>query len=138
MTYQELIFGLLDSAKEEPNIGFVGCKDIYELNQKPNIEYSVFYITPNQFTIDTDVTIYSLNLYYIDRWDETVNNQLNIQSTGLIALQNIINRFVNDNDVEVRYTMIAQPFYQKFKDQTAGVFIRVDFIVENIGLCDYD
>lgn len=67
-----------------------------------------------------------------------MTNQLNIQSTGLTVLQNIINRFVNDNEVEVRYTMTAQPFFQKFKDVTAGVFIRVDFVVPNIGLCDYD
>lgn len=138
MTYQELNFALLDAAKAEPNIGFVGCKDIYELNQKSNLDYSVFYITPNTFTIQEDVTIYSLNLYYIDRWDETDFNQLNIQSTGLVVLQNIINRFANNNDVEVRFPMTAQPFYQKFKDQTAGVFIRVDFIVDNIGLCDYE
>lgn len=67
MTYQELVFGLMDSANQEPVINYVGCKDIYELNHTPNLEYSVFYVTPNQFTIDTDVTIYSLNLYYIDR-----------------------------------------------------------------------
>lgn len=139
LTYQDLVFGLMDSARQEPNIGFTGCRDIYDLNKLATLDYSVFYITPNTFTITEDLTIYSLNLYYIDRWDETSNNQINTQSVGMVTLQNIINRYVNNTDeVNVNYPLIAQPFYQKFKDETAGVYIKVDFVVPNLGLCDYD
>ena len=104
MTYFELINNLKACALEEPNINFVGSKDIYELNSIPAIEYSVFYITPNTFNVDEDTITYSLNLYYIDRWDETDNNQLEIQSSGILALQNIINRFNTDYaNVEIDY-----------------------------------
>lgn len=137
MTYFELINNLKACALEEPNINFVGSKDIYELNSLPTIEYNVFYITPNTFSVDEDTITYSLNLYFIARWDETDNNQLEEQSAGMLALQNIINRFNNlYPEVEIAYPLIYTPFYQKFKDITCGVFVRADFQVDNtLGLC---
>lgn len=67
MTYFQLISELKKCALEEPNVRYAGSKDIFELNSLPDIEYSVFYITPNAFTIDEDTIRYSLNLYYVDR-----------------------------------------------------------------------
>lgn len=137
MTYYEIISNLKACALEEPNINFVGSKDIYELNSLPTIEYNVFYITPNTFSVDEDTITYSLNLYFISRWDETDNNQLEEQSAGMLALQNIINRFNNlYPEVEIAYPLIYTPFYQKFKDITCGVFVRADFQVDNtLGTC---
>lgn len=137
MTYYEIISNLKACALEEPNINFVGSKDIYELNSLPTIEYNVFYITPNTFSVDEDTITYSLNLYFVSRWDETDNNQLEEQSAGMLALQNIINRFNNlYPEVEIAYPLIYTPFYQKFKDITCGVFVRVDLAVDNtLGLC---
>lgn len=133
MTYFELISRLLGSAAEEPNINYYGCGDIYKLNSIPTIEYSVFYITPNTFNVEEDTITYSLNLYYIDRWDETDNNQLEIQSSGILALQNIINRFNTDYaNVEIDYPLVFTPFYQRFKDICAGVFVRINVRVDNI------
>ena len=135
MTYYEIISNLKACALEEPNINFVGSKDIYELNSLPTIEYNVFYITPNTFSVDEDTITYSLNLYFVSRWDETDNNQLEEQSAGMLALQNIINRFNNlYPEVEIAYPLIYTPFYQKFKDITCVVFVRADFKVDNI-LC---
>lgn len=138
MTYYEIINNLKACALEEPNINFVGSKDIYELNSLPTIEYNVFYITPNTFSVDEDTITYSLNLYFVSRWDETDNNQLEEQSAGMLALQNIINRFNNlYPEVEIAYPLIYTPFYQKFKDITCGVFVRADFAVDNIiGVCE--
>ena len=137
MTYYEIISNLKACALEEPNINFVGSKDIYELNSLPTIEYNVFYITPNTFSVDEDTITYSLNLYFVSRWDETDNNQLEEQSAGMLALQNIINRFNNlYPEVEIAYPLIYTPFYQKFKDITCGVFVRADFQVDNtLGSC---
>lgn len=140
MTYYEIISNLKACALEEPNINFVGSKDIYELNSIPTIEYNVFYITPNTFNMDEDTITYSLNLYFVSRWDETDNNQLEEQSAGMLALQNIINRFNNlYPEVEIAYPLIYTPFYQKFKDITCGVFVRADFQVDNtLGTCTDD
>lgn len=48
LTYWNVIEELKKSALEEPNINFVGSKDIFNLNSIPDIDYDVFYITPNQ------------------------------------------------------------------------------------------
>lgn len=140
MTYYEIISNLKACALEEPNINFVGSKDIYELNSLPTIEYNVFYITPNTFSVDEDTITYSLNLYFVSRWDETDNNQLEEQSAGMLALQNIINRFNNlYPEVEIAYPLIYTPFSQKFKDITCGVFVRANFQVDNtLGTCTDD
>lgn len=137
MTYYEIINGLKESALMEPNINFAGSKDIYELNSLPNIDYNVFYITPNTFNLDEDTITYSLNLYYVARWDETDENQLEEQSAGILALTNIINRFNNTYpDVQLSYPLIFTPFYQKFKDICTGIFVRVDIMVDNVlGVC---
>ena len=138
MTYFQLISELKKCALEEPNVGYAGSKDIFELNSLPDIEYSVFYITPNAFTIDEDTIRYSLNLYYVDRWDETDNNQLQIQSAGIVALNNIVNRFNNRfPDTSIGYPLNCQPLYQRFKDMCSGVFVTVTFELDNIlGTCD--
>jgi hypothetical protein len=47
MTLVEIVKILLDIAKQQPNINYVGEGDIYTLNSLPNIDYSVFYITQN-------------------------------------------------------------------------------------------
>ncbi|MBO7712570.1 MAG: hypothetical protein J6S85_03320 [Methanobrevibacter sp.] len=47
LTYWDLLDELKKSALEEPNINFVGNKDIFNLNSIPDIDYDVFYITPN-------------------------------------------------------------------------------------------
>lgn len=67
MTYKEVLEGLVECALREPNIKFTGYKDIYELNSVPDINYSVFYITPNTFREEEDSITFSLNLYYVDR-----------------------------------------------------------------------
>jgi hypothetical protein len=72
--------------------------------------------------MDEDTITYSLNLYFIARWDETDNNQLEEQSAGILALTNIINRFNNHYlEVDISYPLIFTPFYQKFKDICTGV-----------------
>lgn len=45
--YYDLLEELKKCALEEPNINMAGSKNIYELNSLPNIQYDVFYLTPN-------------------------------------------------------------------------------------------
>ena len=137
MTYYELISELKQCALDEPNIRFVGAKDIYELNSLPNIDYDVFYITPNQHILTEDTIIYSLNLYFISRWDESEENQIDIHSRGIFKLSNILNRF-NDRfpDVAIRYNGTYQLFYQKFKDVCAGVFLTIQIELPRLFECE--
>lgn len=135
-SYRELIEGLKSEALKEPNIRFAGSKDIYELNSLPDIDYGVFYITPNAHRWYEDYVTFSLNLYYIDRWDETDEDQLIIHSDGMRKLMNIVNRFRDNNQfVWVNWNGTFNQFYQRFKDITAGVWLTMEFSIPVEMIC---
>ena len=139
MTLFEIINKLKNIAISKPNINFVGDGDVYTLNSLPNIDYSVFFITQNDHSIDSDTITYSLNLFYIDRISDSEDNVLNIQSDGMLQLTNIINTLVFSEDVDVEGEITFTPFIQRFADQCAGVYCTVRFIVDNnLGTCNYD
>lgn len=138
MQYWELIDSFKKCALAEPNVNEFIAPDIYVLNSKPDIDYNVVAITPNNFSIYEDIIRYSINLYYITRWDESDINQIEGQSVGTLVLMNIINRF-NElyPSVEISYPYTVTPFYEKFKDQTCGVFIRLEVSMDNdLGVCN--
>ena len=139
MTLFEIINKLKDIAISKPNINFVGDGDVYVLNSLPNIDYSVFFITQNDHSIDSDTITYSLNLFYIDRISDSEDNTLNIQSDGMLQLTNVINTLVFSEDVDVEGEITFTPFIQRFADQCAGVYCTVRFIVDNnLGTCNYE
>ena len=139
MTLFEIINKLKNIAISKPNINYVGDGDVYTLNSLPNIDYSVFFITQNDHSIDSDTITYSLNLFYIDRISDSEDNVLNIQSDGMLQLTNIINTLVFSEDVDVDGEITFVPFIQRFADQCAGVYCNVRFVVENnLGSCNYD
>lgn len=139
MSLYEIINKLLVIAKNKPNIKFVGEGDIYELNHLPNIDYSVFYITQSNTTVDNGVTTYSLNLFYVDRIVDEADNHLLVQSNGMDAILNIVNELVLTEDVEIEGNIVFVPFYQKFKDDCGGVYAKVNIMTgNNIGICSYE
>ncbi len=139
MTLTEIVKTLLDIAKNQPNINYVGEGDIYNLNSTPNVDYSVVYITQGTHNLDKDTVTYSFYLYYIDRLTGNNDNTLNIQSTGIRMLGNIINIF-NEvvDEAEIVYDIQFQPFTHRFADDCAGVYATIQIEVgNNIGLCGY-
>lgn len=138
MTLFEIINKLKDIALSKPNINYAGEGDVYILNSLPNIDYSAFFITQNEHSIDGDTITYNLNLFYIDRISYSEDNTLNIQSDGILQLTNIINTLVFSEDVDVDREINFVPFIQRFADNCSGVYCTVRFIVDNnLGICSY-
>lgn len=137
MTLYDIVTTLINIAKKQPNINYTGEGDIYILNSLPNIDYSVFFITQNNHTQREDTVNYNLTLFYIDRVNSSGNNVLQIQSTGMLALNNIINNFNNLYDVEVGdidYTT----FVHRFQDDCAGVYANVTITADaELGTCGF-
>lgn len=137
MTLYDIVTTLINIAKKQPNINYTGEGDIYTLNSLPNIDYSVFFITQNNHTQREDTINYNLTLFYIDRVNSNGNNVLQIQSTGMLALNNIINNFNNLYDVEVDdidYTT----FVHRFQDDCAGVYANVTITADaELGTCGF-
>ena len=139
MTLFEIINKLKDIALSKPNINYAGDGDVYILNSLPNIDYSAFFITQNEHSIDSNTITYNLNLFYIDRIADSEDNVLNIQSDGMLQLTNIINNLVFSEDVDVDGEINFVPFIQRFADNCAGVYCSVSFVCDNnLGICNYD
>lgn len=139
MTLYEITNKLLEIAKYKPNINHIGEGDIYELNNLPNINYSVFYITQESHQVDENTAQYSLILFYVDRLTENKNNRLIIQSNGIDAITNIVNELVLTEDVDVVYPLTFTSFNQKFADDCAGVFCNITINTDNnLGVCSYE
>lgn len=138
MTLLEIIENIKNVASQTPNINYVGSGDIYVLNSAPNIDYSVFFITQGSHQWGEDTITYNLNLYFVDRLLVDKSNADEIQSTGIIQLQNIINK-VNGyfEEIDIDYGSIQfTPFFERFADDCSGVFCTVQITVpSNIGLC---
>lgn len=139
MTLYDIISKFLNIAKKQPNINYVGEGDIYQLNSLPGIDYGVFWITQTDHNQDEDTITYNLTLYYVDRLLNDGSNRLQVQSTGIVMLGNIINNFNEQNtDVEIMYDISYSTFTHRFTDDCAGVFAQVSIKVDNnIGLCNY-
>lgn len=139
MTLFEIINKLKDIALSKPNINYAGEGDVYTLNSLPNIDYSAFFITQNNHSIDSNTITYNLNLFYIDRIADSEDNVLNIQSDGILQLTNIINTLVFSEDVDVDGEINFVPFIQRFADNCSGVYCSVSFVCDNnLGICHYN
>ena len=139
MTLYEVITDILNIAKQQPNINHTGEGDIYSLNSLPNIDYSVFWVTQTNHTQGENTVTYNLVLYYIDRLLPDASNRLQIQSQGMLALNNIINIYNQMNpDIQIEYDINYTTFTHRFTDDCAGVFANVTIISDNeIGICGY-
>ena len=139
MTLIEIVKAFENIAKKQPNINYVGNGDIYSLNSLPNIDYSVFFITQTEHQQSENTIKYNLILYYVDRLLKDGDNTLNVQSTGILQLQNIINIFNQLNDeVEIDYDINYTTFTHRFTDDCAGVFCSVSITADaDTGICGY-
>lgn len=136
MTLFECIHELLEIAESQPNIHTLVTNDIYQLDAMPNVKYSVFGVTQNAHRQDDDTVYYSLNLYYIDRLTVDDHNELQIQSTGLQVLANIISTFIDETNAELYNENIEyHTFTQKFCDLTAGAYATLTFSFPSVLEC---
>lgn len=113
-----------------PNINTCILGDIYELNSLPDIDYSVFAVVQDQHRANEDSFIFGFYLYYIDRLLNDGSNAIQIQSHGIQVLTTVIDKLdelgliINpDND------RVFQTFRQRFSDECAGVYARIEIQV---------
>lgn len=128
MTLAQLIRLIEGIAKEQPSINMIVQQDVFRINSAPSLKYGVFAWTQGQHSGSINgMSTYSFSLFYVDRLQEDLSNQIEIQSVGCETIGNIL-RMLDEHDVEVsNYTM--QTFNQRFTDECAGVFCNVTLSV---------
>ena len=113
-----------------PSVNTVVLSDIYKLNDNPSIDYSVFAIVQDQHRQTDDYFYFNFYLYYVDRLLNDKSNQLEIQSHGINLLSTVISKveelglIINTENYRT-----YQSFNQRFSDECAGVFARVEIQV---------
>ena len=137
MTLYSIINKLKECASAEPNINTVIEGDIYQLNTNGDVRYSAFCVTPTRMKTSEDIDYYTLTLFYVDRLNESRDNQIELLSRGTTILRNIINRFNSvDDTTQIDYTFEIIPFIQRFASDCSGVMATVIVTTETIGICD--
>lgn len=136
MTLQQFISRLELIASKQPAINMIVRNDIFRLNAKADARYGVFAWTQAQHSarVEEGIINYTFNLFYVDRLKNDKSNQIEVQSVGIQALDNII-RTLNEQGMWVESSYQFTPFNQRFLDECAGVFCNVTFSIPVGGIC---
>lgn len=138
MTLEQTIRIIEQVAKAQPAIKTVVENDVYRLNSLPDVKYGVFAFLQNQHStdIDSDLITYNFTLFYVDRLTADKGNQINVQSTGVAVLNNIIRTLADKFGILATGGYSFQPFNQRFTDECAGVYTNVALQVEIDSICE--
>ena len=139
MNLQELCkkLGEMAEAQELVNFSAAGAS-LGELNPLQVEWYPLFFIIPSgTHTVKDDTTRYDLTLYYIDRLLEDNTNTIDIFSSSIENLKNILigaRSIPGVVDVEDTYTL-RNFLPEKLNDRVAGAYAQVRITCENDTVC---
>lgn len=136
MTLLETIKAMEVIASRQPSIKMIVENDIFRLNTRADARYGVFAFVQGEHStaIDTNVITYAFTLFYVDRLKNDRSNQIEIQSTGIQTLDNIL-RTMDEAGIYAETGYSFQVFNQRFVDDCAGVMCRVSLSVPLTGIC---
>lgn len=130
MTLRDLTNIINAAGEAQPSVRTVVPLDVFRLNTMPDARYGVFAWTQQQHRIDVErgFARFAFTLFYVDRINDSRDNEIIVQSTGVSTLANVI-RTVIASGVDMDGEALFQPFTQRFADDCAGVFTNVTFFV---------
>lgn len=127
MKLQDIICTIKDIAASQPSVNQVLEGNVYQLNELKDIKYGVSVITQGQHKKQDDFIHYNFIIYYVDRLTEGATNRVNVQSTAIDTLGNIM---ANLDSLGIDFESgNYQTFTQKFEAQCAGAYVNATFIV---------
>lgn len=136
LTYKQLIKIIEEVASKQEYIHTIIPENPYDANELRVLDYGVFSWSPNNVIEDSGIMSYSLNLFIFDRLDTNKGNKLQIQSTAINVLKNILDTLQEEYDVPCE-RRVYTTFYETFKDICAGAYVTVTFNVETGDCPDY-
>lgn len=112
---------------------------IYELNHSTIKAYPLFYTSPTgQHKYERNTTTYALTLFYIDRLLEDSSNDVQIHSTAIESLKEIIKRIKEiDGVISVSNEVTIQLFTEteRMADRCSGAYANINVRVKNDNIC---
>lgn len=130
MTLFDTVRAIENLAGIQPAVSMIVRNDVFRLNTYADARYGVFAWTQNSHRarIDEDVHYFSFSLFYVDRLTADKGNELEIQSVGVQALENIL-RGLAEMGVVPSGDYTFNTFNQRFLDECAGVWCSVSLEV---------
>lgn len=130
MTLKEIVNAINRIARQQPLINsIIESGDIYELNEKADVEFSAFCAVQTAHTLNKSENImnYQFTLYFVDRLTSDGSNKIDVQSTGIQVLTNIIKTFEDlyEDEAELAETINFEVFTESFKQLCAGAYATV-------------
>jgi len=135
MTLLELIRKIEAVALSQPAVNTIVPNDINTLNTLPDVRYGVFAWTQEQHqeALEDYGPTFRFAFIYADRLTEDGGNQVEVQSTGVEVLRNVIRTLASELEVT---SWTYDTFNERFADVCAGAFARVSIRVPAGTLCE--
>lgn len=134
MTLSEIVKLLNTVALEQPSVGeYIPSGNIYDLSEERNAKFGVFCATQGQHVLNPgeNTITYVFNLFYVDRLQSDGDNKIEIQSTGISTLSNIIRTIQEDYDEWVFDSVYFDVFTERFSEMCAGVYATVRITLDD-------
>lgn len=138
MKLQEVINSFNEISIKQPNINqYIKSGNIYDLSQDRNAKFGVFCVTQasHEYDIENALMNYTFYLYYVDRLKSDDSNKIEIQSTGINTINNIVRTFREKYDVDIS-NITYDTFVERFSESCAGVWGTVTVSVYDEGCLD--
>lgn len=126
MTLAGVVSILERVAGMQPAVRMCVRNDVFRLNAFPDARYGAFAWLQGQHQRVGDLQRYSFTLFYVDRLTEDKGNEIEVQSTAIEVLTNVIKR-LEDFGVYTSTAPTFTAFNQRFADECAGAFCSVTF-----------
>lgn len=136
------------------SIGLIGINDklvnwagggpsVYQAANALTIkDYPFLFCSPTgTHRVEENWTTYNVTIFYVSRLLEDNSNEMDIQSTAVEVLKNIIKKIQNLEGVVAvsdEYTINVFVEYEKFTDRTTGAFAQIDISLLNDTTCAVD
>jgi hypothetical protein len=125
MNLFQVIRSIESAAAAQPVVGTIVRNDVFRLNAAPAVHYGVFAWLQGEHMTggDSNIMRWAFTLFYVDRLTSDKGNEVEIQSTGIEVLENVLRQLEQAGAFAGDYSF--QTFNQRFTDECAGVFCRV-------------
>lgn len=138
MTLKDIVKGILAVSAKMPNVNTTYEGSVYDLNSKPDVNFSTVVVTQGQHRYDDQYQTWHFNfvIFYVDKLTNDESNRIDIQSNAIIALHNIV-RNVNDIFGLESEDEYYDTFTERFTSLCAGGFVSMNFRVPDFN-CGYE
>lgn len=143
MTLEQLMYRIAQYGIKKKLINYSAAgSSLYQLNTSTIKKYPVLFTSPTgSHTVNTDLTRFTLTLFYLDRLSTDNANDISIFSIAVEVLKDLI-RGISEIEgivaVSEEYTITNFTETERLNDKLAGAYTTIEIVVSNDYICEQD